>query len=117
MKIFNYQGERVLISRAQYNNGRVALVLKDLMGLLYTKVTVNIPEEELKDREIIIKDYAENTGMLQWLLDNNIVSIPHDFVPSGHIICVIANLLPEIEWKGEEVSVQEYEKLISEYIL
>lgn len=57
---------------------RVCLTLIDVEdGLSVCTATVNIPEVALELGEVIIKDYSENAGLLQFLIDKKIVSNPH----------------------------------------
>lgn len=55
--------------------------------------TINMPDVELKDDEVIIKDYAENEGMLDALVEAGIVEKHHDWVNSGFISAPVCKLL------------------------
>lgn len=69
----------------RYGNGRRAITFYDEeQGPLLT-ATVNVPYLELKDDEVIVKDYSENEGILQSMIDNGIVSEPIDTVPLGFV--------------------------------
>lgn len=52
--------------------------------------TVNI--EPLEENEVSIKDYSENEGMLQWLIDNGIIEEPHRYIQSGWVRVPICKL-------------------------
>lgn len=53
------------------------------LELPFVTVTVNAEGVELEDDEVIIKDYAENEGLLKMLIDNDIVNKPHGTIPLG----------------------------------
>ncbi len=74
--------------------GRTALHLIDIVdGSPVATATVNIPEVELANDEVIIKDYSENQGMLDVLLENNIVGQPIRWVSSGFVKLPVCQLL------------------------
>ncbi len=69
-----YIDEDVIISKGSYDNGRLAIMLHDPETFEpIAKVTVNIPEIYLRDDEIIVKDYSENEGMSDWLIENDLI--------------------------------------------
>jgi hypothetical protein len=55
--------------------------------------TVNIPEASLAVDEVIIKDYSENEGMLQTLLDAGVVELAGRSVRSGFVTCPVCILV------------------------
>lgn len=74
------------------NNDRVAIcLLRD--GHPLCTASVNVPDYPLLLDCVIIKDYSENEGILQDLIDNNIVSQPVDTTPVGHAWVHICKLL------------------------
>jgi hypothetical protein len=76
-----------------YGNGNVAIKLIDALdGDIVAVATVNIPNEELDEGEVIIKDYAENSGVLNSLLDANIITPPHRFIKTGYVQCPVCKL-------------------------
>lgn len=67
------------VERRRYPNGRVALQLvthDDGFPEPVATATVNVPEWELADDEVIIKDYAENHGILAALITAGLVHPP-----------------------------------------
>jgi hypothetical protein len=69
-----YSEYDVSLSWGNYSNGRKALRLIDQEdGLPVMTATVNVPEAELAEKEIIIKNYSENEGVLEFLQENGIV--------------------------------------------
>jgi len=55
--------------------------------------TVNISHVPLTADEIIIKNYSENEGMLNVLVEAGIISKPDRYVKSGFVECPICKLL------------------------
>ena len=55
--------------------------------------TVNIPTEELKDDEVIIKNYSENEGVLDVLVRAGVVSEPIRTIETGHVTVPVVKLL------------------------
>ena len=67
----------VYIRQRNYPNGRPALELIDVTDHIpYAVATVNLPDVLLEDNEVLVKDYSENEGILDFLIDNNIVTLP-----------------------------------------
>lgn len=76
------------------NNGRKAIQLLDAEdGCPFMMVTVNVPEVELAEDEIIVKNYSENEGVLQFLIQNNLVQGVERWVGRDMAVC---------KWIGEE---------------
>lgn len=81
MKLFNlenpYSKENVAVTVnvRKYNNGRSALELlefnPDYGYIPYATATVNMPDVLLADNEVLIKDYAENKGIYDFLIKHN----------------------------------------------
>lgn len=73
---------------------RVAIQLTDANdGSPIATATVNVPGVELADDEVIIKDYAENTGMLQALSDAGVVRTTGRSVAVGFVDAPVCKLL------------------------
>lgn len=66
-----------------YSNRRRAIELVDSMGLPYAKATVNIPEAELEDDEVLIKNWSENEGISEMLQSEGITEDTGKRVPTG----------------------------------
>jgi hypothetical protein len=52
--------------------------------------------------EVLVKDYSENEGMLEFLTENNIVMYTGRTVVSGFVELHICLLNPEEFWKQDE---------------
>jgi hypothetical protein len=91
---FNTQyGTTVPVSLAfgKYANGHHRIEMIDTTdGFPYATASVSVPG--LAQDEVGIKSYSENTGVLEFLVENNIVKQPHRFVESGYIIIPICKM-------------------------
>jgi len=59
---------------AQYSNLRRAMFITDpITAEPYATCTVNLPELRCASNEVFVKDYSENEGMAQILIDNGII--------------------------------------------
>lgn len=81
----------LIITKYACNTGQVALLLVDHENSEpIAHCTIN-PEEDRKDNfsdVLIIKDYAENEGILGALVKEGLVTVCHDKVyRTGHVIC------------------------------
>ena len=86
----------VIIQRKRYSNGRLALEIIDVEdGCPVMMATVNIPEANLKPDEVIIKNYSENEGMLDFLLRNGIVEKPHRYENSGFVRVPVCKIIEQ----------------------
>ena len=75
----------------KYANGHSKIQMIDMTdGFPYATASVSVPD--LADGEVGIKNYSENEGVLEFLLENNIVEQPHRFVESGFVIIPICKL-------------------------
>jgi hypothetical protein len=78
---------------AKYANGQTAIKLFDMAdGFPFATATVCVEDNLLKEDEVAIKDYSENAGMLDSLIEAKIVEHPHAFIQSGHVKIPICKL-------------------------
>ena len=92
--IVDFAGFKCRVVKAQYGNGATALQLVDAEDSSpIARATVNIPEVELGENEVIIKDYSENEGMLDALVEAGICVPTGQAVQTGHITAPICKLL------------------------
>ena len=80
----------------KYPNGRTAIELVDYKTYeSIATATVNVPDIELKENEIIIKNYSENEGMFKSLFDARIVKLNRIDTQSEWVDFHICELLIE----------------------
>lgn len=80
----------------KYGNGRTAIELVDTEPPYFESITVasvNLPDEPMKEDEIAIKNYSENEGILDVLVNAKIVSAPVRYADSGFVTIPICKLL------------------------
>ena len=88
-------GERYLLfTRTEtYKDGKIRIQLYDSKdGTPYATATASI-KENLEQGEVAIKDWSENEGILDFLVQNKIVKEPHRFVKSGYVKIPICELI------------------------
>ena len=78
IKTYKFKEWTCYITKTKYPNGNIRLNLMDFDDKLpVCTLTTNFTDIEITQEEketcIFVKDYAENEGVLQFLLDNNIV--------------------------------------------
>lgn len=84
----------VVLRWKNYNNRRRALEIIDAEdGCPVMVATVNIPEVPLAENEVIIKNYSENEGVLEFLQENGIVGPVKREVGTGFVSCPIVDVL------------------------
>jgi len=88
-----------LIKVSRYQNNRPALQLVSPSGELLLNATVNIPEVHLTPQYVIIKDYSENSGILDILIEKKIIELTDQAVISGFVNMPICKLLSQSEWQ------------------
>lgn len=93
VNFLNYNCE-VKVSRYNDGNTRLQLVSKD-EGMPVATATVIVPQK-LPPNHVAIKDYSENTGILDALVAAQIVEPTGQTVPVGRTIGHICNLCPEL---------------------
>jgi hypothetical protein len=85
--LVEFHGWQCRVACFRYPNGRTALQLvtaDDDVAPVAT-ATVNVPEIFLAPDEVLIKDYAENAGILAVLVQAGIVALPARVVPVGFV--------------------------------
>ena len=76
----------------KYHNKRTAIQIQHNERPLM-KATVNITEAILKHDEILVKNYEENEGLLQSLIDAEVIEDTGQFVATGYVIANVCKLL------------------------
>lgn len=80
----------------RYNNSRFALQLYTKDGLPFATASVNVPQVALADNEVIIKDYGENEGICQALVEAGVIELTGRAVKTGFVQMPIGLLNPSI---------------------
>jgi hypothetical protein len=91
-KTVMFMGEECTIEWQEYAEGGVAMQLWCEEGPM-GKATVCVPGSGIAVDEVIIKDYAENQGMLKALVDAGVVSDTGKTVPCGYEVGHVCKLL------------------------
>ncbi len=90
----NFAGYTCIVRKREYGNGRIALCLEDAYnGQPVATATINLPNEALQEGETIIKDYSENAGILDCLIEAGIVKPTGDYASSAWIDAAIVKVL------------------------
>jgi hypothetical protein len=82
MKKVNFYGVECNVQFNEYENGRTAILLME-GGTRYAVATVNDPDVPLESNQVLIKDYSENSGILDALVSAEIVTRTEDYVLMG----------------------------------
>jgi hypothetical protein len=73
--------------KAKYSNGRRVISLTDAENFSpVMTASVNLPNETCLPDEVWIKDYSENQGIEQVLINAKIISKPIAMMVQGHVI-------------------------------
>lgn len=104
-----YDEMRYVINETYQTGMRTALIILDADGEVYTNATVNLPGEVLGDGEIFIKNYSENEGVLDALIDAGIVEDTGRRVHSGFAEIPVAKLIERVPYT--ELTRKEWRKL------
>lgn len=89
-----YNGDKVKLFLGKYmepqNN---ALFMETIDGDPHTTCSVNIDTEEpLEEDVVLIKDYSENEGMMDFLLENRVIEEVVGLESSGYVLIPVARL-------------------------
>lgn len=86
-----------------YSNGRIALqyfILSDdnelaKMGFMEPActATINMPDIPLREGEVIIKNYSENEGLYECMVEAGHITLPRAYVQSNFVKMPICKLL------------------------
>lgn len=88
-----FKNYNISVNKAKYSNGRTAIQLTDKEdGSPFATATINLPQEKLEKDEVIIKNYSENEGILDFLISNNIIDAPHRYITTGFVTCEVCKL-------------------------
>lgn len=95
--IFN--GAPYVLTRGEYPNGRIALILQSLEIDAadedddFITATVNLPDYHIPWNEVFIKDWGGQEGMVETLARKGIILSAHAKVKSGFVNVSLCKLL------------------------
>ena len=76
MNTFEFYGYTCVATRHTYPNGRPAISVEDAdTGEPICKASVNMPELDLEEDEVLIKDWSENEGILDALVSAGVIEL------------------------------------------
>ncbi|MFD1140295.1 hypothetical protein ACFQ4C_04215 [Larkinella insperata] len=96
--IYTHEGTDVVVKLGNYKNGRLTVQLMDkALNFPYCRVSINLTDAPCPDGYAYIKNYSENTGIDNWLMQNGIVSRPIQHVPdlNGQLVPLVKILIVE----------------------
>jgi len=87
----NFNGEELTPVIGQYANGQTSIQLNDNNGMAY--VTASVAHDvNIDDDCVIIKNYSENEGILQALIEAGIIEKPFCEIPVNFVTLYVAKL-------------------------
>jgi len=84
---------KAMLHKRKYRNGRTALDIRSLDGELMAVATVNLEQADVPEGHVLIKDYSENSGMLDALIGSGVISEPLCEIPTGFVMVQLCKLL------------------------
>lgn len=113
MKLEFFKGEQVNLYKANYENGRLAVVMKDENGYPFGNLTVNLPDNqffsEIFDDEpnaAFIEHFdafATYDELIDWLEDNGLVEIRTNGTSVRNVVGSGFNQYAEVIFKAEVI--------------
>lgn len=89
--LYGNQQYTLQIELGKYATGNTRMQLIDCAdGFPFATASVDHPS--LAENEIAVKNWSENEGVLEFLLDNNIVEQPHRLISSGFVTIYVCML-------------------------
>jgi len=82
------------IKVCKYSNNRPALVIYHEGEVLLT-ATVNMPDSNVPEGYVCIKDWSENEGILKALIENSIIAPPEFYILLEFVTVSVCKLLGE----------------------
>ena len=92
--VVNFMGEKLTPVIGEYANGQTSIQLVDQDGMPFMTASVahdvNIPDDC-----VIIKNYSENEGILQALIEAGIIEKPFCEIPTGFVTLYVAVMITD----------------------
>lgn len=86
------KGTVTYVQIAQYANGRPAIQLCSDTGAPEAMATCNLPDTKVPDGHVLIKDWSENKGIMEDLIDNGVIGPPVGVAPTGFCLAKLCPL-------------------------
>jgi len=96
MKVEFNNEELEVVFEKYADNDRTAIQLVNEDGMLYATATVNLPDIELEEDVVAIKNYSENKGMLKALMEAEIIDGIVGQVPQGYVLIPLCRLSEKV---------------------
>lgn len=96
MREITFNGTKCVVDTSkkyEYGNGTCILIKVADTREPMCFATVNIPGAAISADEVIIKDYSENFGIFQTLIDANIIKDTGRQIEIGWVKCPVAKLV------------------------
>ena len=96
-KVVKFLGEELTPVMSRYANGQNSIRLVDSDGMPFMTASVAIDHElvQLEDDEVIIKNYSENEGILEALVDAGVIENPHRGFTYHFVTMFVARLVDD----------------------
>ena len=91
MKILGAECDIEIGKYFKTNKNYIKFIEKET-GEPWTTASVNIPDIHIGDEDVILKIYSENSGIMQDLLDNDIIEEPHSYIQSQMVQFPVARI-------------------------
>jgi hypothetical protein len=90
-----WHGWDCILQKGRYIDNSIAILLFDAHdGEPVSKATVAIDGANLKENQIIVKDYSENEGMLDALISIGLVTSVERWIETGYVRVPVCNIDP-----------------------
>ncbi len=83
--------ERIVIKKNKDNN--LSLFLCSKKGEPLAKLSIDGKDSNLQPDEIILKDYSENSGIIDQLIDSSMLKPTDRFILVGNRLCPVCKVL------------------------
>lgn len=91
-----FQGYKVHITMGRYANDRPAVLLQDHKTFDQLAVSsVNLPDWDIPTDSVAIKNYSENEGMLDFLIEAGVIEKPYMIIEQGMVKFPVCKLKPK----------------------
>jgi hypothetical protein len=90
-KTVKFMGEELTPVMGQYANGQTSIQLIDRAGIPFMTASV-AHDLDIDDDCVIIKNYSENEGIMEALIEAGIIEKPFCEIPTGFVTLYVAEL-------------------------